>query len=103
VKTVRSSTSVTHGALLALDAGAVEAQRRHALRLALDVEDALVVPLAGLRLRKVSGRQRDGLRDPDGDVDLSGRQNLRTVLRKQDQHQLSSADSNTSGKRNPSY
>lgn len=43
----------SHRGLLTLDAAAVEAQRRHAVSVALDVEDALVVLLARLRLRKV--------------------------------------------------
>ncbi|TNN59324.1 hypothetical protein EYF80_030427 [Liparis tanakae] len=49
--------------LLTLDAGAVEPQSRDAVRAALDVEDALVVPLARLRLGKVLGQQRDGPHD----------------------------------------
>lgn len=36
----------THDGFLALDAGAVEAQGRDTVGLSLDVEDALVVPLA---------------------------------------------------------
>lgn len=65
---------------LTLDGGAVEAQRRNVVGLPLDVEDALVVPLARLRLREVLGGQRDGLGHPDGDVDLGGGEDLRAVL-----------------------
>lgn len=70
----------THRGFLALDAGAVEAQCRHAVRLALDAEDALVVPLSGLRLRKVPSGQRDGLGNADGNVYRRGRQNLGAIL-----------------------
>lgn len=66
---------------LTLDGGAVEAEGRHVVRLALDVEDALVVPLSRLGLGEVLGSQRDRLGHPDGDVDLGRGQNLRTVLR----------------------
>lgn len=66
---------------LALDGGAVEAEGRYVVRLALDVKDALVVPLSRLGLGEVLGSQRDRLGHPDGDVDLGRGQNLRTVLR----------------------
>ena len=71
----------THGGLLALDAGAVEAQGGDAVGLALDMEDALVVPLARLGLRQVACGQRDGFGHPHRDVDLAGRDDLRTVLK----------------------
>lgn len=66
---------------LTLDGGAVEAEGGHVVRLALDVEDALVVPLSRLGLGEVLGSQRDRLGHSDGDVDLGGGQDLRTVLR----------------------
>lgn len=57
--------------------------------LALDVKDALVVPLTRLGLGEVLGGQRDGLGHPDGDVDLGGGQNLRAVLRREGAERLS--------------
>lgn len=66
---------------LTLDGGAVEAEGGHVVGLALDVKDALVVPLSRLGLGEVLGSQRDGLGHPHGDVDLGGGQNLWTVLR----------------------
>lgn len=72
---------VTHRGVLALDAGAVEAQGGDAGGAAGDVEDALVVALPRLRLRQVFGRQGDGLHHAHGDVDLGGGQDLRAVLR----------------------
>lgn len=71
---------VTHRGVLALDAGAVEAQGGDAGGAAGDVEDALVVALPRLRLRQVLGRQGDGLHHAHGDVDLGGGQDLRAVL-----------------------
>lgn len=47
----------------------------------LDVEDALVAPLAGLGLRQVPGLQGDGLHLAGGDQDLLGADQLGTVLR----------------------
>lgn len=66
--------------LLTLDAAAVEPQRRNILRVPLDVENALVVPLARLRLRQVLSQQRDGPHDSSRDIDLGGRKDLRTLL-----------------------
>lgn len=65
---------------LTLDGGAVEAQRWHVVGFPLDVEDALVVSLARLRLWEVLGGQRDGLCHPDRYVDLGGGKDLRAVL-----------------------
>lgn len=56
----------SYRAVLALHAGAVEAQRRDAVADTLHVHHALVAPLARLRLGKVSGPQGDG-------SDLTGR------------------------------
>ena len=44
------------------------------------MEDALVVALAGLRLRQVLGRQGDGFHHAHRDVDLGGGQDLGAVL-----------------------
>lgn len=57
--------------------------------LALDVKDALIVPLSRLGLGEVLGSQRDRLGHPDGDVDLGGGQNLWTVLRREEAARLS--------------
>lgn len=46
----------------------------------LDVEDALVAALAGLRLRQVPGLQGDGLHLPRWDQDLLGADQLGAVL-----------------------
>lgn len=66
--------------LLTLYAGAVEPQSWDAVRVALDVEDALVVSLPRLRLGQVLGQQGDRPHDAGGDVDLGGGQDLRTLL-----------------------
>lgn len=66
--------------LLTLYAGAVEPQSRDAVRVALDVEDALVVLLSRLRLGQVLGQQGDWPHNSSGDVDLGGRPDLRTLL-----------------------
>lgn len=66
--------------LLTLNTAAVEPQSRDAVRVALDVEDALVVPLAGLRLGKVLSQQGDRSHDSGRDVDLGGGQDLRALL-----------------------
>lgn len=66
--------------LLTLDAAAVEPERGDAVCAALDVEDALVVPLSGLRLRKVLGQQGDGPHDSSRDIYLSRGQDLRALL-----------------------
>lgn len=77
----RQRAMKSHRGLLTLDAAAVEAQCRHAVGVALDVEDALVVLLAGLRLRKVLCQQSDGPHHAGRDIDLCGGQDLRTLLR----------------------
>lgn len=69
-----------HRGLLTLNAGAVEPQGRDVVRAALDVEDALVVLLSGLRLGQVLGQQGDRPHDSSGDIDLGGGQDLRTLL-----------------------
>lgn len=71
---------MSYRGLLTLDAGAVEPQGRDAVRAALDVEDALVVLLSGLRLGQVPGQQVDGPHDSGRDIDLGGGQDLRTLL-----------------------
>lgn len=53
------------------------------MRVALDVEDALVVLLSGLRLGKVLGQQGDRPHDSSGDIDLGGGQDLRTLLERE--------------------
>lgn len=73
---------VSYRCLLALDGGAVEAEGGNVVGVALDVKDALVVPLARLGLGEVLGSQRDRLGHPNRDVDLGGGQDLRTVLRR---------------------
>lgn len=60
----------TYRAVLALHAGAVEAQSSDSVADTLDVEDALVASLARLRLRQVPGLQGDGLHLPGGDQNL---------------------------------
>lgn len=71
----------SHRGVLALDAGGVEADGRDALNLALDVEHALVVLLARLRLGEVASSQRDGTDHPGGDQDVRRGEDLRTALR----------------------
>lgn len=71
----------THRAVLALHAGAVEAQSRDSVAHALDVEDALVASLARLGLRQVPGLQGDGLHLAGGDQNLLRAHQLGTVLR----------------------
>lgn len=73
--------------LLTLYAGAVEAQSRDAVGAALDVKDALVISLSGLRLGQVLGQQGDGPHYPGGDIDLSGGQDLRTLLQKREKEE----------------
>ena len=70
----------THGGVLALHAGAVEAQGGHPLLAALDVEDALVAALPRLRLREVLGLEGDGLDHLHGHQDLVHAQQLGAVL-----------------------
>lgn len=72
----------THRAVLALHAGAVEAEGRHSVADPLDVEDALVASLARLGLGQVPGLQGDGLHLPCWDQDLLGAHQLGTVLEK---------------------
>lgn len=71
----------THRAVLALHAGAVEAQSGDSVADTLDVEDTLVASLARLRLGQVSGLQGDGLHFAGGDQDLLRADQLGTVLR----------------------
>lgn len=73
---------VSYRCLLTLDGGAVEAEGRHVLGVALDVKDTLVVPLPRLGLGEVLGSQRDRLGHPNRDVDLGGGQDLWTVLQR---------------------
>lgn len=70
----------THRGVLALDAGAVEAQGSDTGGAARDVENALVVALSRLRLGQVLGRQGDGLHHTHRDVYLGGGQDLWAVL-----------------------
>lgn len=70
----------THRGVLALQAGAVEAQGGDAGRAPREVEQALIAPLARLRLRQVPGGQGDGLHHTHRHVDLGGGQDLRAVL-----------------------
>ena len=72
----------TYRAVLALHAGAVEAEGRHAVADTLDVEDALVAPLARLRLGQVPGLQGDGLHLTCWDQNLLRAHQLGTVLEK---------------------
>lgn len=72
----------SYRAVLALHAGAVEAQRRHTLADTLHVHHALVAPLARLWLRKVAGPQGDGSDLAGRDEDFTGVKELGAVLRK---------------------
>lgn len=63
-------SDVAHLGFLALDGGAVEAQRRNTFGQTLDVEDALIVPLCRLWLGKVPGCQGDRLGDSRWHVNL---------------------------------
>lgn len=67
-------------AVLALDAGAVEAQGGDPVDGPLYVEDTLVASLAGLRLGQVSRLQGDWLYLPDWNQDLLRGHQLGTVL-----------------------
>lgn len=73
----------THGGVLALHAGAVEAQGGHPLLRALDVENAFVPALPGLRLREVLGLQSDGLDHLYRHQELVHSQQLGAVLERQ--------------------
>lgn len=66
--------------VLALDAGAVEAQGGDPVDSPLDVEDAFIAPLARLRLGQVSGLEGDWLYFPDRYQDLLGGDQLGAVL-----------------------
>lgn len=70
----------THRGVLALHAGAVEAQGRHPLLAALDAENTLVPALPRLRLRQVLGLQSDGLDHLHRHQDLVRSQQLGAVL-----------------------
>lgn len=75
---------VSYRGFLTLDGGAVEAEGRHVVGVALDVKDTLVVSLSRLGLGEVLGSQRDRLGDPHRDVDLSRGQDLWTVLQREE-------------------
>lgn len=68
--------------LLTLYAWAVEPKRRDAVRVFLDVKDAFVVSLSGLRLGQILGQQSDWPHYSSGNIDLGGWQNLWTLLDK---------------------
>lgn len=70
-----------HRGVLALQAGAVEAQGGDARRAPREMEEALVPALARLWLRQVASGQRDGLHHTHRHVDLGGGQDLWAVLR----------------------
>lgn len=71
----------THRAVLALHAGAVEAERRDSMADPLDVKDAFIASLARLGLWQVLGLQGYWLHLPNWDEDLLRRDQLGTVLR----------------------
>ena len=71
---------LSYRAVLALHAGAVEAERCHSVADPLDVEDTLIPPLARLRLRQVLGLQCDGFNLPCWDQNLLRTHQLGTVL-----------------------
>lgn len=50
------------------------------MRVVLDMEDTLIVPLPRLRLGQVLGQQRDRPHNSSRDIDLGGGQDLRTLL-----------------------
>lgn len=70
----------SYRAVLALHAGAVEAQRSHAVADTLYIHHALVAPLARLWLRKVSGPQGNGSDLAGWNEDFTGVKELRAVL-----------------------
>lgn len=70
----------SYRAVLALHAGAVEAQGRHTVADALHMHHALVTSLARLWLGKVSGPQGDGSDFAGWNKDFSRVKELRTVL-----------------------
>ena len=71
----------TYRAVLALHAGAVEAQGGDSVADSLDLEDTLVASLARLGLGQVPGLQGDGLHLPRRDQDLLRADQLGTVLK----------------------
>lgn len=73
----------SYRAVLALDAGAVEAQGGHSVDGPLDVEDTLIASLARLRLGQVSSLKSDWLDLTDWYQDLLRGHQLGTVLREQ--------------------
>lgn len=87
----------SYRAVLALDAGAVEAQGGDPVDGPLDVEDTLIASLAGLRLGQVSSLKGDGLYFPDGYQDLLRGHQLGTILGEQAER------SHLSGSRLPAH
>lgn len=79
----RAQPEFSYRAVLALDAGAVEAQGGDPVDGPLYVEDTLVASLAGLRLGQVSRLQGDWLYLPDWNQDLLRGHQLGTVLGEQ--------------------
>ena len=71
---------MTHGGVLTLHTGDVEAQSRYPLLDALDVQDALVASLSRLRLWEVLSLQSDGLDHLYWNEDLVHSQQLGAVL-----------------------
>lgn len=71
---------VTHGGVLTLHTGAVEAQGRYPLLNALDVQDALIASLPRLRLWEVLSLQSDGFDHLYWNQDLVHSQQLGAVL-----------------------
>lgn len=69
-----------HRGVLALQAGAVEAQSVDTGRASRDVKEALIPTLARLWLRQVPGSEGNGLHHAHWHVDLGGGQDLRAVL-----------------------
>lgn len=70
----------THRAVLALHAGAVEAESRDSMADPLDVKDAFIASLARLGLWQVLGLQGYWLHLPNWDENLLRRDQLGTVL-----------------------
>jgi len=69
-----------HRAVLALHAGAVEAQRGHAVDDALDAQHTFIATLARLRLWKIPGLQSDGFHLSHRDQDLLRGEELGAIL-----------------------
>lgn len=74
------TSRVTHGGVLTLHTGAVEAQSRNPLLGALDVQDALVASLSRLRLWEVLSLQSDGFDHLNWYQNLVHSQQLGAVL-----------------------